>query len=397
MAVNSYLFIGEENAFKPLIRQIKSRIKNSRYQIIPVTDLGFNFKGFFDIVTSLTNAKAVEQVYRRFNCDVTYLTTKPESDYMSHTNNLRTRIYELIKADKFKYQVIYGKTLYSKCGRIEYTSVDEAMKCLVNNELNPSTGKSYVQDLPNWQFNYYNSWLCKIRFRILDRITNSLNYYGLNIAKKGMLADEFKFLGQGGSNTAILCKETNEVLRISEVHREFKAENLNMLCDKDTGYTPVKRVVNEEGIKFVILPLLKPIVDVNEKLMNECLNKFIKFMSKHNDLMFTDFWRENFMQTLDEKEYYVSDLDMETINTEEVDNLEYYNEMLKGDKPLKVSYNQLFYKMFCKKFNIKENGFTFSMIAVGLYKLSGFNDFIMYDEEVEKELLQIVTSEKLDE
>ena len=395
MSINSYLFIGDKDGFKPLIKQLKTKIKNSRYQIIGLNELGFNYKGFFDIITRLDNSKEVEQVYRKFNCDITYLTTRPERDYIKYTNNTRTRIYELVESDKYKFEYIYGKTIYSRCGRIEYTNIDEAMKCLVNNELNPSTGKAYAQDLPDWQFNYYNSWLCKIRFRILDRLTNSLNYYGLKIVGRCMLANEFDFLGQGGSNTAILCKTTKEVLRISEVHREFKSDCLQILTETNTGYTPVKQVINEEGIKFIILPLLKPIINVNEELMNNCLNKFIRFMRKHKDFLFTDFWHENFMQSLNENEYYVSDLDMETLNNEPIDNLDEYNKMLKGEKTVKVGYDQLFYKSFCKKFKIEESGFVFSLIAAGLYKLAGFNDFVLYNKDMETKLLQIVKNEKI--
>ena len=293
-------------------------------------------------------------------------------------------VFELSTPFDFKYSI-----------RVFISGELSRFENISRQHLNPETGKSYVQDLPDWQFKYYNSWLCKIRFRILDRLINSLNYYGLLIAKKCMKASEFEFLGQGGSNTAILCKTINEVLRISEVHREFKYECLKELYANDTGYTPIKGIVNEEGIKFVILPLLKHITDVDCDLMDKCLNKFIKFMSRHKDFMFTDFWNENFMQSLDETEYYVSDLDMESTSTEDIDDINEYNDMLKGEKTLKISYNQWFYKAFCKKFGIKESGFIFSLIAAGLFKLAGYTDFTIYNEEMERRLLDIIKSEKL--
>lgn len=393
--LNFLLISKDPHAFDPFIKSVRSSMSNCQFKHLTPDNLGFTFPGRFEIVAPYSLSSDIERVYEKSLTDRTYFTTQLSDTYIN--NGARITIYELCESKQFNHYMVYGKSVYSIVHHIDYTNIDECMTSIVKTEFDETTGLTFSQHLDPWNINYYNSWLCKVRFRVIRRLYLSLNHYCHEIVKQVIPGTEFKFLGQGGSNSAILDTRNNQVLRISEVHREYNPTALKALQQggKDTGFSPVLHVIDERGIKYIVLPLLKPITHTDKAKMLTCLNKFVSFMSKHKDFLYTDFWHENFLQSIDESTYYVSDLDMETIITEPIDNLDSYNDILNNEKLLKLSYNQPFYQAFCLKHKIQQNGFIFSLIAAALYHLADYNDAIVYTSTVEKKLLSIVQNQHL--
>ena len=387
----TFLIIGNECDFEELINELK------KYPMISIhisskVDERFEIKERFKLIGYYEDLEAILSKYGNdFNCSMTILVRKQNQKQTYVDNDDRfTTFVEMIENNNDSISTIYGKSVYSYVYSINYSSLSSFFNILITSVFSIPCPQ-FNSQLPRWTIDYFSSWFGKIYTQIYPRLNSSCNHYCKS--NNLILNDkDFKFLGQGGSNTVLLCQTTHDVLRISEAHREFKPNEIKMLKGVDSGFEPIKEIVDEQSIKYIITQQLKPIKwsRLNDELMDDCLNRFIRFMKRH-DLLFTDFWHENFLQSLDETKYYISDIDMEDLNY--LPDVDWYNDLLMNKGYLKASYNQEFYSSFCAKHNIKPTKFIFCLISVACFKISNYRDGCEFNSSVENKILEIVKSQ----
>lgn len=403
-----YLITDDSLNYDSLIPIIKQ--KHFLCSLVPHDKLFYEpdmLDGMFIVVCSAEYVKEVYEFYGLPWCSIYAIVKQPDNFNQAHYSFDKKHLtyIELQETDDNSTIDIYGKTRSCLVVRFNYTKSNEnkIYERIYKNFFELSHGISLVCDRPEW----YNKTLIKKFIAIATgspqyRIIWSLNDYCVK-NNTIITSDDVKFIGAGAFNVAVHIKSLNEVLRINlEKSCGWKKENYELLIKtKDSGFAPInKAVVNivyGHEIRYLQMPLLKSLPKIPDKnKMIKCIDRVINFVKNNPKYIFLDCQLLNFASSLDETEYYVSDVDLEVTcgrlpSDEDIKSLKKsYAENLKRKGAEPTSGNTELASVFCDKFGFEINNYSLTVVILKLFQISGFRLSLFYGEDEEKQLLKLV-------
>ena len=286
-------------------------------------------------------------------------------------------------------------------GRVyQVSKSSDTMEIVYKKEL-LETKSTFNTILSSWEDSLYQKSLIAAIYHQSFHVLLALQDYAINHLHHTFPSTDVKLLDRGTFNIVVQNTKENEILRICDDPKIWNKASYELLQNnKNTGFAPIIKCVEERVLKtytvrYNIIPLLKPIDEnaIDDTKMSKCVHNVIDFLSKHQEYNFTDTHMGNFMQSIDEKQYYISDIDIDMSSNSKIPepNIVMYEEQRKLGKPIKISYNMSLYVSICAKFHVECNNFTCSLIALTLFELAKWNHRIIITDEVEKKLFETMS------
>lgn len=403
-----YLITDDSTNYDSLITIIKR--KHFLYSLVPHDKLFYEpdmLDELFIVVCPVEYVKEVYEFYVLPWFSMYAIVKQPDNFNRTYYSFDRKRLtyIELQESDNDSTVDIYGKTQNCLVIRFNYTKSNEnkIYERIYKNFFELSHGISLVCDRPEWYTKLHIQKFINIATGPCQYIiTWSLNDYCIK-NKTIITSDDVKYIGAGSFNVVVHIKSLNEVLRINlDESCGWKKESYELLIEtKDSGFAPINKVVVNKvhgyEIRYLQMSLLKPLPEIPDKnKMIKCIDRVINFVKNNPKYIFIDCQLLNFASSLDETEYYVSDVDLEVDigglpSDEDIKKFkESYAENLKRKRAEPIGGNMKLASAFCNKFKFEINNYSMTVVILKLFQISGFRLSLFYGEDEEKQLLKLV-------
>lgn len=405
------LIINEESdkvMYKALTKIIEKDNDKNEYAYVNINNLCVPFTSFnfIDIIAPVKYIYKLSDYYRQYPCDIALIALSLDNEYKKEYDDEHIHIFACtpIKGNApSNIHKVFGKGEYINTYAIEYKEYADIWKLIFKSHLIYKFNITYDIIAPEFVKAWYTQHLYQMRFRAVPHLNAIPNHYAKS-RNKIMTENDFTYLGCGGFNIVIMDNTTNNVLRINRHRSEWNPEALSIIAkyNKSKCLTKIFDIIETGHIRYCIIERLKPIDNADKNKFDILMPRIKQFFKDNRDntevmFKFTDCWLENFMQTMDESEYILSDIDItehmsDPWYDEELKNeiTKHYDEAIANGENIKFNYNDDLYAYICHKHDIPVSPYMFTIIAFTLFELSGYINMGRITPEFESKLVESV-------